>query len=594
VPHESRRAAREAAQKQQAEREAADNRSALASRKKKRRKGGRTVWIILAIALIVLLGAACWVAFKALTVRDGLTESQQYIAQIQGGADVKETVQKISAPAQEAADAASDPVWAAMEWIPVAGENLRGVRLAAQSLDTLVNDVAIPVLATDPASGSLLTQILDVAKAQAPRIDQLAEEIGEVQRATTLIGPVRGGVDQVAEVMAAAAPAVELLPTLLGAEGPRNYLLVFQNNAETLALGGSAASQTLIHVDNGAISMGSQGNSGTYQNGVAVDVPVDQSAIDLYSSYLVDHVNTSMSRPDFPTAAKIMRAWWQRDIAPDQIDGVISIDPLALSRILVATGPITLVTGDVLSSENAVALLLSDVYRRWDSYAQPELVDGFFAAAAGAVFNQVASGQFNMKDMAWALSESASQGSVLVWSEDEKVTEAISGERLSGVLPTDNVDQTTLGVYFNNSNGSKIDYYTQTSITADAVCGDGSTTFSVKAGLTLPISQEQAEELPRYVQSMTFGTTFRDWIYIYGPPGTGISNVEVNGERVDILSHGIDDLGRPTARFEAWFEPGSQLDVTAAFTGEGEFGPLAVQTNPMIHPATTSITDNCN
>lgn len=594
MPHESRRAAREAAQKQQAEREAAENRSALTARKKKRRGVGRTVWLILAIAVIVLLAAACWVAFKALTVRDGLTESQQYIAEIQGGADVKETVQRISAPAQEAADAASDPVWAAMEWIPVAGENLRGVRLAAQSLDTLVNDVAIPVLATDPATGSLITQILDVAKAQAPRIGQLAEEIDEVQRSTSLIGPVRGGVDQVAEVMAAAAPAVELLPTLLGADGPRNYLLVFQNNAETLALGGSAASQTLIHVDNGAISMGSQGNSGTYQNGVAVDVPVDQSAIDLYSSYLVDHVNTSMSRPDFPTAAKIMRAWWQRDIAPDQIDGVISIDPLALSRILVATGPITLVTGDVLSSENAVALLLSDVYRRWDSYANPELVDGFFAAAAGAVFNQVASGQFNMKDMAWALSESASQGSVLVWSEDEKVTEAIAGERVSGVLPTDNVDQTTLGVYFNNSNGSKIDYYTQTSITADAVCTDGSTTFSVKAGLTLPISQEQAEDLPRYVQSMTFGTTFRDWIYIYGPPGTGISNVEVNGERVDILSHGIDDLGRPTARFEAWFKPGSQLDVTAAFTGEGDFGPLAVQTNPMIHPATTSITDNCN
>ena len=594
MPHESRRAAREAAQKQQAEREAAENRSALTARKKKRRGVGRTVWLILAIAVIVLLAAACWVAFKALTVRDGLTESQQYIAEIQGGADVKETVRQISAPAQEAADAASDPVWAAMEWIPVAGENLRGVRLAAQSLDTLVNDVAIPVLATDPATGSLITQILDVAKAQAPRIGQLAEEIDEVQRSTSLIGPVRGGVDQVAEVMAAAAPAVELLPTLLGADGPRNYLLVFQNNAETLALGGSAASQTLIHVDNGAISMGSQGNSGTYQNGVAVDVPVDQSAIDLYSSYLVDHVNTSMSRPDFPTAAKIMRAWWQRDIAPDQIDGVISIDPLALSRILVATGPITLVTGDVLNSENAVSLLLSEVYQRWDSYKYPELVDGFFAAAAGAVFNQVASGQFNMKEMAWALSESAARGSVLVWSEDEKVTDAIAGERVSGVLPTDNVDQTTLGVYFNNSNGSKIDYYTQTSITADAVCTDGSTTFSVKAGLTLPISQEQAEDLPRYVQSMTFGTTFRDWIYIYGPPGTGISNVEVNGERVDILSHGIDDLGRPTARFEAWFEPGSQLDVTAAFTGEGDFGPLAVQTNPMIHPATTSITDNCN
>lgn len=596
MPHQSRRAAREAASRPAASAESPALPAAARTGRspEQKRKRARIVGLIVAIVVIVLLGIACWVALKALTVKNGLEESQQLIGELQNGADPKETVQKMSEPAQSAADAASDPVWGALEWIPVAGENLRGVRLAAQSLDVLVNDVGMPVLTADPATGSLITQILDVAKAQAPRIGQLADEIAEVEKSTALIGPVRGGVDQVAEVMGAAAPAVDLLPTLLGADGPRNYLLVFQNNAESLALGGSAASQTLIHVDNGAIAMGSQGNSGSYQNNLAVDVPVDQSAIDLYSSFLIDHVNTSMSRPDFPTAAQIMRAWWQRDIAPDQIDGVISIDPLALSRILVATGPITLVTGDVLSSENAVSLLLSEVYERWDSYKNPELVDGFFAAAAGAVFEKVASGQFDLKDMAWALTESASKGSVLVWSEDEKVTEAIADQRVSGILPTDNEEATTLGVYFNNSNGSKIDYYTQASVAADAVCEAGASTFTVKAGLSLPIDQKKADALPRYVQSMTFGTTFRDWIYVYGPPGTTVSNVEVNGERVDILSHGIDDLGRPTARFEAWFEPGSTLDVTASFTGEGEFGPLEVQTNPMINAVVPTVTDSCH
>lgn len=592
MPHESRRAAREAAQKQQEQREAAGRQTAP-DVTQRRRKRARVTWLVVAIVVIVLLGIACWVALKALTVKNGLEESQQLIGELQSGADPKETVQKIAEPARRAADAASDPVWGALEWIPVAGDNLRGVRLAAQSLDVLVNDVAVPVLAADPASGSLITQVLDVAKGQASRIGQLADEISEVQKSTALVGPVRGGVDQVAEVMEAAAPAVDLLPTLLGSDGPRNYLLVFQNNAESLALGGSAASQTLIHVDNGAIVMGNQGSSSSYENGVAVDVPVDQSAIDLYSSYLVDHVNTSMSRPDFPTAAQIMRAWWQRDIAPDQIDGVISIDPLALSKILVATGPITLVTGDVLSADNAVSLLLSDVYQRWDSYKYPELVDGFFAAAAGAVFEKVSSGQFDLKEMATALAESAAQGSILVWSEDAKVTEAIDGQRVSGVLPTDNEDSTTIGVYFNNSNGSKIDYYTRSAVTVETVCEADATTFSVNAALALPITQDQAESLPRYVQSMTFGTTFRDWIYIYGPPGTTVSNVEVNGQRVDILSHGIDDLGRPTARFEAWFEPEGRVEVTAAFTGTGDFGPVEVQTNPMINGVTPNVQDAC-
>ncbi|KAB1867118.1 DUF4012 domain-containing protein [Microbacterium algeriense] len=593
MSHTSRRAAREAAQKQQADREAAEQRAGVAARRARRRKRAGVIWLIVGLVLVVLLAAAVWVGFRALTVKDGLEQSQRLIGELQNGADVKATLEEISGHAESAGAAASDPVWAAFEWIPVAGENLRGVRLAAQSLDVLVNDVGVPVLGGGTDGGALIPKILEVTKAESGRIAQLAEEIGAVQKSTALIGPVRKGVDQVSEVMGMAAPAVEMLPTLLGADGTRNYLLVFQNNAETLALGGSAAAQTLINVDNGKITMGSQGSSASYQNGVAVDVPVEQSAIDLYSSYLVDHINTSMSRPDFPTAAKIMRAWWQRDIAPDEIDAVISIDPLALSRILVATGPIPLVTGDVLSSENATALLLSQVYQRWDSYEHPELVDGFFAAAAGAVFQKVASGQFNLKDMAWALNESAAQGSLLVWSEDDKVTEAIAGHRISGILPTDNNDATTIGVFFNNSNGSKIDYYTQASINADAVCEAGSATFTVNAGLTLPITQEQAEALPRYVQSMTFFTTFRDWIYIYGPPGTAVSNVAVNGERVEVLQQGIDDLGRPTARFEAWFDAGDQVNVTASFTGEGEFGPLAVQTNPMIHPTVPSITDSC-
>ncbi|ALX65605.1 DUF4012 domain-containing protein [Microbacterium sp. XT11] len=586
APHESRRAARLAAQQRAQE-------ASIVERKQRRRRRARITWLIVGILLVVLLGVACWVGFRALTVKDGLEKSQALIGELQNGADMKQTVSEISGHAESAATAASDPVWGALEWVPFVGDNLKGVRLAAQSLDVLVNDVGMPVLGADGDGGSLIAKVLEVTKAESDRVVQLAHEIDAVQTSSALIGPVRKGVDQVAEVMSAAAPAVELIPELLGANGPRNYLLVFQNNAESLALGGSAASQTLVHVDNGTITMGDQGNSRVYQNGVPVDVQVDPSAIDLYTSYLLDHVNTSMSRPDFPTAAKIMRAWWQRDISPDEIDAVVSVDPLALSRILVATGPIPLISGDTLTSENAVQLLLSDVYKRWDSYKYPELVDGFFAAAAGAVFQKVSSGQFNLKDMAWAISESASKGSILVWSEDEDVTKAIAGQRVSGVLPTDNDDATTVGVYFHNSNGSKIDYYTQTAVTADAACTADGATFTVKASLSLPITQEQAKALPRYVQSMTFGTRFRDWIFIYGPPGTALKDVAMNGEDIRVIHSDIDDLGRPVAAFEAWFDPGTQLDVSASFTGTGSFGPLTVQTNPMIHSAEPVITDAC-
>lgn len=560
-----------------------------------RQRRRRRIWTVVILVVIAFLVAVCWVGLRAITVKDGLVESQDLIAEIQGGGSVDDVLPQLSESAASAGAAASDPVWWVMEWIPAVGDNLKGVRLAAQSLDALVNDVALPVMGDEDSTGSITERLLDATEDQATHITELADGLDSVSQSPFLVSVVRDGVDQVDEVMSAAAPMIGVLPTLLGGDGERNYLLVFQNNAETLALGGSAAAQTLVKVDEGSIEIGAQGDSGNYQNGVAVDVDVPPSATQLYTSYLVDHINTSMSRPDFPTAAKIMRAWWQRDIADDEIAGVISIDPLALGRILKATGPIELASGEVLSEENAVSLLLSEVYGRWDSYKEPELVDGFFADTAAAVFDKIASGDFDLKDMLWAITESASQGSVLVWSDDEQVADAIEGAKISGVLPTDNANVTTMGIYFNNSNGSKIDYFTETATTATAVCEADAATFTATASLTLPLTQRQAEALPRYVQSMTFGARFRDWIFIYGPPGTTLSDATFNGDEVSVMHRDIDDLGRPVVAFEAWFDPGDSVDVAATFVGgAGDYGPLEVRTNPMVRGAKPVVTDGCS
>lgn len=552
-------------------------------------------WLVLGLLLVVALAAVVWVGLRALTVKNELEVSQRLVSEIQNGADVKVTLSELSGHAESAASAAKDPVWSAFELVPVAGDNLRGVRLAAQTLDVLVNGVGMPVLGAEGGSGTLIPAALQVAQERSGEVSRLADEIAEVQDSPSLIGQVRKGVDQVAEVATAAAPALKLLPTLLGADGPRNYLLVFQNNAETLALGGSAAAQTLVSVDKGVISMGAQGDSRSYQNGQAVGVEVPQGALDLYTSYLVDHINTSMSRPDFPTAAQIMRAWWQRDIAAEQIDGVISIDPIALSRVLVATGPIALPTGDTLQADNAVRLLLSDVYARWDSYKQPDLVDGFFAAAAGSVFAKVAGGEFDMKDMAWAVTESAKQGNLLVWSEDAAVAEAIAGQPVSGVIPTDDADATTIGVYFNNSNASKIDYHTRAGVTADAACTADAATFTTTARISLPISQEKADDLPRYVQSYPWGAEkFRDWVYVYGPEGTTVSDIAVDGEKATAPITNITDLGRPVVKLELWFSPGEEVSATVTFAAAASgFGPLQVKTNPMINKPEIAVTNTC-
>ena len=543
----------------------------------------------------MILGAAVWVGFKALTVKTELEAAQSLVSDLDDGMALDERVALLGARSNAAADAANDPVWKIAEFIPLAGDNLRAVRLASSGLDLIVNDIAAPVLAakSDPAAGSILVAALPIIEAQTPALEELAGEIADVRESGTLIGPVRSGIDQVSEITTAAVPLMKMVPGMLGSSGMKSYLLVFQNNAESLPLGGSAASQTLITADAGRLAIAKQASSASFAEGVPVDVDVDQSAIDLFSSYLIDHVNTSTSRPDFPTAAKILRAFWQRDIDPGPVDGVISIDPIALGRVLVATGPVTV--GDVeITSENAVSVLLSESYRWWnpyDSRADALASDAFFAGVAQAVFQKLSTGDFDLKDMAWAVNESVAGGNILMWSDQPAVAGFLDGHRAAGVLPTDNAQATTIGVFFRDTSASKIDYHMRSAVDVTSTCEADATIFTASADLHLDISQEAADELPTYVQSAAWGSDkFRTEVFIYGPPGTAFLDAAVDGQDLRPTRTDITDLGRPVAAFEVFLAPGQTGTVTARFSGSGEFGPLEVRSTPMVR-ATEVTTD---
>ncbi|MCT9001994.1 DUF4012 domain-containing protein [Microbacterium memoriense] len=564
---------------------------------RRRRNHGRA-WLIVALIAIVLLGAVSWLAFRALTVKTDLEAAQALVSNLDDGLPLDERLAEVGALAQSASTASNDPLWRAAEFVPLAGENLRAVRLASEMLDMLANNVATPILAlkSEPAGGSLIASMLPILEERTPAIAQLSDEIEAVRASTALVGPVRSGLDQIGEITSSAVPLLEVAPDLLGADGPKSYLLVFQNNAESLPLGGSAASQTLISVDAGNLAIVQQASSASFQEGIPVDVAVDQSALDLYSRYLIDHVNTATSRPDFPTAAQIIRAFWNRDINPSHVDGVISIDPIALGRILLSTGPI--VVGDVeVNSGNAVPVLLSDVYRWWNPYASPAEAlksDAFFAGVAETVFAKLSSGEFDLKDMAWAVNESIAQGDIMVWTDDPEVGQFLAGQRVAGTLPTDNSLSTAVGVFFRDTSASKIDYYMNSGVTLAMSCDAGLATFSASVQLHLDISQEDANRLPPYVKSAPWGSSkFRTEVFIYGPPGTTFVEASVDGRDLQPTRTDITDLGRPVAAFEVFLKPSESGTVTASFAGAGEFGPLELRSTPMIRTTQATIEGGC-
>lgn len=561
----------------------------------------RRIALYAGIPVLVLLLLGGWLTFRALTVKNALEAAQASLQEAQNGGDVAAAINVVSREAATAAAAADDPVWRVAEIIPFAGENLRGVRLASEALDVVANEIGKPVLdmQTD-GQGSILSRALPILKGGGEQLRPITADLAQIATSEALIGPVKSGVMQISDVLSGVQPALDMLPGLLGAEGAKNYLLVFQNNAESLPLGGSAASETMIRADAGDLEITGQASSASFPwKDFGLEVP--ESAVDLYGTSYGTRINMSATRPDWPSAAKMVAAFWNEYIDDTHVDGAISIDPIALSRILVATGPIKVPgpDGDIeLTSENAVSILLSKAYEWWDAYTPEGAAgsDAFFAATASRVFDAVASGDVNIKDMAWAMSESIERGSIMVWMEDpEQQSFIASAGKLSGILPTDNVAQTTLGVYFRDVSASKIDYYLDTSVDASMTCTDGVTRITSTATMHLDISQEAAEALPAYVQSYRNGSTYYSkHVFMYAPPGMEIESMRMDGDWVRPFREGNEDLGRVVAPFEARMPPGAVVTVEVTFVGSGEVGPLDVWSTPMVRPTTITIDDTCH
>jgi Protein of unknown function (DUF4012) len=122
--------------------------------------------------------------------------------------------------------------------------------------------------------------------------------------------------------------------------------VLFQNNAEVRATGGMPGAYIVVNANAGAIKIVDQGTA-------AGDLKVFQTPVltlgDSMEALYTDRpavfpadVNLS---PDFPTAARLMQAMYQKRKGV-RVDGVMATDPVALSYLLRVTGAVTMPEGE--------------------------------------------------------------------------------------------------------------------------------------------------------------------------------------------------------------------------------------------------------
>lgn len=563
-----------------------------------------------AVAVVLLLGAGIRLGMNASTVRGELEAAERLIPKLKANivandsANAARTLTELKKHTSEARQAASDPLWAMSETVPWLGPNLQVASAVAVSADEVASLGAGPLISAFQSLGwdSLAPNSTGVdlgpLTAAEPKISSAAralrlssERLSNLDSGYLLpqvsapLSKAREQLDALRVGLDTAADAASIAPSMMGAIKPRNYLLLIQNNAETRSSGGIPGAIAVLSFDQGKLTLGEQ-MSATELGVVSPAIPVDSEQTMIYSSRIGKFMQDVNLTPDFPTSASTAVEMWEQKTG-DRMDGVISIDPVALSYLLQGTGPVVLDTqlqqlatnGPLpaeLTSGNVVKTLLSDVYQ---SVRRPALQDLYFAGVAKQIFSALTADSNDSRKVIAGMSKGAEEGRILLWSADSNEQAVINKYRLSGSIAGPSISPSQFAVYFNDGTGAKMDYYVKRTVQLVEECskgGYGQVRVRVTSTNTVPINA--AGSLPEYVTGGgVFGVlegTVQTNIVAYGPVQANVETAIADGKKISFASQ--VHSGRPVGTVTVALPPGksSTIEIT--------FGKIVQDTEPVL------------
>lgn len=565
----------------------------------KRRRRLLTAGVCLVVFAVLAGAAALWLVAKASTIKTELEASTQLIPKLKESvlknhpADASSLVDELRRHTAAARDAADDPLWSVASAIPWLGANFSATGEIARSADDVATLGVAPLAKVydslnwdklmPSASGTDLDPIRNAAPAVASAAHAVrvsAERLDGIDAGSLLpqvAGPLTQARQQLGSVvneLDTASDVAGLAPGMLGSDKPRHYLLLVQNNAEARASGGIPGALAVLTADKGKLSLASQTSAhdlGAFTP--PVDVDAEQERI--YTNRLGTFMQDVNFTPDFPTAATTALKMWQQKKG-ERLDGAVSIDPVALSYILDATGPVTLQDPQLqaltagklpnqLTGQNVVKTLLSDSYAQ---LGNQKLQDIYFGSVAKEIFSALSSGKGTANTLLAGVGKGAGEHRILLWSADSSEQSVLGKYPLSGSISGPSVPAAQFGAYFNDGTGAKMDYYVKRTVQLVTQCpADGYGTVKVRITSTNTAPADAATSLPAYVTGGgDFGVppgTAQSNVIAYGPAQSQVVTATQDGNKVPFGAQQHDN--RPVATLSVRLAPGQSSTVEFTF-----------------------------
>ncbi len=568
-------------------------------------------WLIgLGTLVAILVVAGIYLGYTAFQARGELESAREHASEARSAVlsgDV-ETATAAAAQAGSEAHSAEDhthnPVWSVAAAIPWLGEPLESARQMTDVVSDLADEVLVPTADLAEVLNPNALRVNDTINiaALAAAQDELAPIAESAETIAVRAGDIDGSwlrtVTDAQELLAeqttdtarfvrGTATAAQLLPPMLGADGERNYFLGFQTPSESRATGGLLGAYGIVNARDGVVKINDFGSNA--QLGVAkpsLDFGDEFNQMYGINQPYRDSRNSNLS-PHFPYAAQIWMSMWENQ-SGQKLDGAIAVDPIALSYLLAATGPVRLTDGEVITAENVVPITLSTSYERFGG--ENPARKAYLQEIARRTAEALSTAQGDTRQVLEALGRGVHERRIMIYSADPSEQKLLESTNLGHEIPETTAPY--MNVVVQNMAGNKIDYYLKRDISYTAGPCTGDTRTSVlKVALTNTVTDT---DLPDYV-----GGSLGNANDV--PPGTNIGVVQVDGTAGAMLDSITQDgsgplyatateRGHPLVRTQVLVPPGKTVVVEMTFTEPTTaYGPAQVPVQPLVDDPTIHV-----
>lgn len=255
----------------------------------------------------------------------------------------------------------------------------------APVIDRPAGEPPLPILLTQTQAHATGLQVA-AAAAQRAQADGAAIPLDAPQFLTDRLAKL----DSVLPLAPPAIQALTAVPQLLGADQPRTYLLLIQNEDELRATGGFINSVGILRLAQGHFTFEIQ-NSYALDNFPAVAYPAPPEALRTYMGADLWLLRDGNWSPDFPTAANTVAGLYRLGQG-ETVAGVVAVDQTALKYLLQAIGPLALSDGSGTVSADTLDQFLQDHWQPEPGNLDPSVrayTSGFMGGLGEALVSRL-------------------------------------------------------------------------------------------------------------------------------------------------------------------------------------------------------------